>query len=259
MVLSGGALSGASRASEKGAVLVVADVTPEGREVVPATPEQPVYYVAASGGIHEFGAVAGGVKPPARSGAEESVRVALARQGYLPAGPGTPLPTVFIFFIWGTMNPDDSEADPESEGAVVSFNRTRMLGFMGIHKVADLPMISATRERVFDATREWQYFIGVAAYDYASMVEQRRQLLWTTRISLESRRYEMSDAIPTMLESGRAFFGRESSRPQWIGPRERRGEVKLGDLIIHEFMSEKKEGSATDAVPLDPAAKSPAK
>lgn len=221
-------------------VLVIADVTPAGKARPPASPEHPVYYEPVWAGFQELGAVVAGERPPSREKAQQALTAALTKLGYLAASARTPPPTVLIFFAWGTLNPDvvttpGGGADGSDEQ--VNFNRAQMLGFLGAHKVERLSDFSTDKERVLTAANEDQYFLAVAAYDRASVLQRKRTLLWMTRLAADSRRVWLPETLPALIASGSRFFGKESDVPVWLDPADNyKTEVRMGETKVEEYL-----------------------
>ena len=222
-------------------VLVIADVTPAGKARPPASPEHPVYYEPVWAGFQELGAVVAGERPPSREKAQQELTAALTKLGYLAASAKTPPPTVLIFFAWGTLNPDvmtTPGVGADGSDEQVNFNRTQMLGFLGAHKVKKLSDYSADKERVLTAASEDQYFLAVAAYDRASVLQRKRTLLWMTRLAADSRRVWLPETLPALIASGGRFFGKDSDLPVWLDPADNyKTDVRLGELIVEEYLT----------------------
>jgi hypothetical protein len=221
-------------------VLVIADVTPAGKARPPASPEHPVYYEPVWAGFQELGAVVVGERPPSREKAQQELTAALTKLGYLAASAQTPPPTVLIFFAWGTLNPDvmtTPGVGVDGADEQVNFNRAQMLGFLGAHKVGKLSDFSTDKERVLTAANEDQYFLAVAAYDRASVLQRKRTLLWMTRLAADSRRVWLPETLPALIASGSRFFGRESDLPVWLDPADNyKTEVRLGEMKVEEYL-----------------------
>src|SRR5579859_4285238 len=84
-----------------GDAVVITDMTPAGRLLVPASPAKPVYYRGLSLGSR-LGSIPGDVMPEEKK-FDEFVAKILAKQGYLPATPGLHEPTLFLIVQWGYL------------------------------------------------------------------------------------------------------------------------------------------------------------
>jgi hypothetical protein len=98
---------------------VITEMTPEGRKRRVPTPEQPMYYFSPEGKFVQTGwSVAAGERPPPTAELEETMRKALAANGYLPMGKDQ-RPDVLIVFTFGSsgtdpgiLAPDDGASPP---------------------------------------------------------------------------------------------------------------------------------------------------
>jgi hypothetical protein len=225
-------------------VITVTDMTPAGRLLQPATPQNPVYYVAYELGFQDLGGIVGGDKIPPKEEAKQIITKALAMQGYLPATQDTPAPTLFLTLTWGTLNTElffggNPDLPPRQ------LNRQQILKFLGGYKVGfsdgdfdpllpplgGLSVVNNEAQTYLAAAEDDYYISVVAAYDLRSVIAAKRQLLWITRISCPSRGFWLHDVMPTMLAIGSPHFGRESVRPTWVNASDRfKAEVRMGDL-----------------------------
>ncbi len=221
-------------------ILVIADVTPAGKEAPQASAERPVHYEPVWVGFRELGAVVAGERVPPAEAAKQNLSDALRKILHLPAGQDTPPPTVVVFFAWGTLYPDTVTtpgSSPDGQDETISFNSAQMLGFLGAHKLAKLPGFSLDKERVLAAAREDQYFLAVAAYDRVSLQQRKRKLLWMTRIATDSLRVWLPNVLPEMVASAAPFFGKDSDLPVWIDPNDRRkADVQIGTPEVREYL-----------------------
>ena len=82
------------------AISVVSELTEEGKQLKPPTPENPAYYYAASVGYHHEGQGVSEDGKLSKAEVEKRVASALGYSNYLPATEGHP-PTIAIFYFWG--------------------------------------------------------------------------------------------------------------------------------------------------------------
>jgi hypothetical protein len=212
-----------------GEAIVNTDMTPAGRELTPPTPDHPVYYVGRSLAA-KLGSIPGDQEPPVPDVNALAAKL-LAKQGYLPAGPGHE-PTLFLVVQWGHLKPGKDD-----------------LGwFMGYGKVNDIaapstPIIGALLwnmrsrdvETIVDYASDPLYGIIVTAFDHASARTANPVALWQTRIALPALGKSMADALPTMFIAGAPYFGRETDRPTLRdADTVREGHVKFGDTKFLE-------------------------
>jgi hypothetical protein len=75
-----------------------------------------------------------------------------------------------------------------------------------------------------------RYYVIVQAYDFQAAVnENRRKLLWTTRISIPVSGSDFNKCLPAMMADASEYFGRNSGR---LVRRYRTGVVHLGELEV---------------------------
>jgi hypothetical protein len=75
-----------------------------------------------------------------------------------------------------------------------------------------------------------RYYVIVQAYDFQAAVnDNRRKLLWTTRISIPASGSDFNKCLPAMLADASEYFGRDSGR---LLRRYREGVVKLGEMQV---------------------------
>lgn len=230
-------------------VITVTDATAAGRQRPPASPEHPQYYVGISLGFRDLGAPVGGIKEPPARDALRFIAAELAKQGFLPATNRSPPPTLLLACTWGTLNADDFRPNPDLPGQIR--NRPQILRFLGGRKigfddnffdpltapVTGLQMMSYDAQSLYDVAQEDFYIIVVSAYDLAALREQKKQLLWMTRIATPSLGFDLGESMPTMLAIAGPQFGRETARPVWVSATEKfKPNVKLGELQLIEYL-----------------------
>ncbi|QYM78705.1 hypothetical protein K0B96_15595 [Horticoccus luteus] len=212
-------------------VNVNVSVTEAGRKVTPPTKAKPVFYVPLLAGWREEGPVEAGEKAPRREALVKPLARALARQGYLVMGPGTPAPTLLLVFHWGALNVDEDETeDEDGEPQKQVRNQAQMLALVGGNTFGALDL-NFERDAVMQAAEEDRYFVLVSAFDYADAVKKKKTLLWRARISTPSRGVVMTDVVQALVDSGAPYFGRETKRPVWAEAPVREGRVEFGEVI----------------------------
>jgi hypothetical protein len=80
-------------------------VTDPAKEVPPASPGKPVYYVGFAAGARKFGELYHGEAMLEAADIARLLAKALAQNGYLPAQPPERLPSLLIIYTWGSYNP----------------------------------------------------------------------------------------------------------------------------------------------------------
>lgn len=230
-------------------VITVTDATIAGRQRPPASPAHPQYYVGISLGFRDLGAAVGGIKEPPAQDALRFIAAELAKQGYLPATDKSPAPTLLLACTWGTLNADVFQPYPEMPGRVR--NRPEILRFLGGRKigfdenffdpltapVTGLQLMSYDAQSLYEISSEDFYIIVVSAYDLAALREQKKQLLWMTRIATPSLGFDLGASMPAMLAIAGPHLGRETARPVWMSATEKfKPDVKLGELQLVEYL-----------------------
>ena len=229
--------------------ITVTEMTPAGALLPSASPADPVYYAAVSGGYLNLGGIKAGEKPVQRQLVNEALLKALAKQGYLPASEQHPAEIVLVW-TWGTLNTQRSLIAPFSTPS----NHQELLRFLGGEKVGlgsrlndafpeqtllpGLIYDGFDAERLIEAAKDDLYFLVVTAYDARSQDAKRPITLWTTRISSPSRGFWLPEVMPAMVAIGSPYIGRDTAKPVWIRATEKfTPDIKLGDTRIVEYLS----------------------
>lgn len=214
-----------------GDVIVNTDVTPEGSNLTPPTPTQPVYYRGMSLGP-KLGTIVGDREPTEREITQLVARV-LARQGYLGAKPGVHEPTLFLVIQWGYLEPRQNDLmwflgyDPRQDIASPVFP-----GQLG-PEVWRRGMRSHTTETILSNAGGPNYGIIVTAFEYKTARSPKPVVYWQTRIGLPANGKSMDEALPTMILAAGSAIGRPSKTPLLRdSDAAREGTVNLGELEI---------------------------
>lgn len=230
-------------------VITVTDATPAGKQLSPASKEHPQYYIGYSLGFRDLGAAVGGIKEPPTKDVLRTIAAELAKQGYLPATPTSPPPTLVLAYTWGTLNADEFRPDPELPGTVM--NRAQVVSFLGGRKlgfsrdffdpltapVTGLQTMSFDAKNLYEIARVDFYIVVVSAYDLAAIRDKKKRLLWMTRIAMPSLGFDLGESMPAMLAIAGPHIGRETDRPVWMTASEKfKPNVKLGELQLIEYL-----------------------
>lgn len=230
-------------------VITVTDMSAAGKKMPPASKEHPQYYIGVSLGFRDLGAPIGGIKEPPTQDALRFIAAELAKQGYLPATPKSPPPTLVLAYTWGTLNTELDRPDLDLPGMIR--NRPQIVNFLGGRKVgftrdffdpltapaAGLMTMSYDAKNLYEIAQEDFYVIVVSAYDLAALKDKSRRLLWMTRIATPSLGFELGPSMPAMLAIAGPHFGRETERPVWMSASEKfKPNVKLGELQLVEYL-----------------------
>lgn len=206
-------------------MIVVAEQTEPNAEPVLPKPDHPADYVAFDAGYVEAGDPIANEKPPAPAAMAEALRNTLATQGYQPAAAGQP--QVLFVYHWGLLNRDShairngAMIDPNLHARLALLTTTKQNGEIE-NLLLDRRLLGRTNPAfrtpsVFDIqyrdilelTHDDSYFVVLSAYDYASVNRREAKLLWRVKMSTRSAGAAMADALPTLLQGGAPFFGRD--------------------------------------------------
>jgi hypothetical protein len=265
---------------------VFTTVTDAGRLVAPASSEHPVYYVVYPGGFREFGGTYAGVHPPPVADLERVMKKALASQGFLLATDAAHRPSVLVVFTWGMHSRLDPTTEAISPQAMVQnmLERAALVGGFGFaHRVgrayeerafsqlagpsfadASFNLIdpvhrltddNAKSEYLMDQISDDIYFVVASAYDYASVAQGKRTLLWRTNMTVNTAGVNMKETLPPLIATAAPFFGRETEGPEALQRRiNRKGQVDFGQPTVVEYM----DSTAPTAAPAPTAPKADA-
>lgn len=214
------------------AVNVNVSLTEAGKKLAPPTKAKPVYYYPLLAGWREEGPAEAGEKAPISAALVKPLARALAQQGFLVVGHGTPPPTLLLVFHWGALNVDGEESeDEDGEPQKQVFNQAKMLALVGGSTFGALDL-NFEREAVMQAAEEDRYFVLVSAFDYADAVKKKKTLLWRARMSTPSRGVVMTEVVQALVDSGAPHFGRATVRPVWTEAPVRAGRVEMGEPAL---------------------------
>ena len=258
VVAFAGGLAPVFASPTEGEVAVVVDMTDAGRKIAPPTPGHPAFYVPVVVGYRsEGGQLAGEKAPPAPERVMRQLGMTLAEQGYRVVGARTGEPTVLLLFAWGSWNPQidkvpmeedpDPSQNPETpaplptgsggvERALPSRNATDMLKLVAGNTINRLPVMPSymtdfDRDAIRSDATENRYFVAIVAFDWASIKQHKRVMLWSAKMSIRATGSWFDEVFPALIKSGGPFFGRETLQRQLVSaPLLREGRVELGEL-----------------------------
>lgn len=213
-----------------GEVLVVTDLTEEGRKRPDVTPEAPVYYLGMTLGAR-LGSI-GGDKEPDQREVERFVTRLLAKRGFKGARGTTHPPTLFIVIQWGYMRPNRDSLWFLGYNARDDIAAPSLINMLGA-EVLLRNMRSREIETILMMAQEDLYGIIITAFDHDSAKTQRPVALWQTRIALPAARSYMQEALPKMLVLAADQIGRETAKPVFHDPSEPRNPSStFGELQV---------------------------
>lgn len=103
---------------------------------------------------------------------------------------------------------------------------------------------SPKHEFLVDQFADDVYYVVASAYDYKSLAEKRRKLLWRTRMTVASKAVSQEQTLPTLILNAAPYFGREMDEAEtFVKKAVPEGKVDIGTPTV---------------VPSEPAAARPA-
>lgn len=214
-------------------MIVVAEKT-DPRAPAPAPSlDHPIYYVAFDGGYIEAGDPIANERPPGAPAVAQALQNSLVGLGYRPAPAGT-TPALVFTYHWGLL---DRDSLASRIGASIDRNLHARLSLMTVsRKVNDIetyildrrllgrtnpafrsPVILGIKERdALELANDNRYFFILSAYDYAPISRQESKLLWRVRASTLSVGVSMADALPTLIQGGAPFLGRNLNDGEYV-------------------------------------------
>jgi hypothetical protein len=80
------------------------------------------------------------------------------------------------------------------------------------------------------------YYVIASAYDYRSVAENRRQLLWRTRMTVNARAVAQAQALPTLILTAGPYLGRDMTEPEVMTKRALdRAHIEIGEAKVIEM------------------------
>jgi hypothetical protein len=86
-----------------------------------------------------------------------------------------------------------------------------------------------------DQTANDLYYVVASAYDYQSMAQNKRILLWRTRMTVAAQGVSQEQTLPTLVASAAPYFGKDMPDPETLSRRVlREGNVEIGTPTVVE-------------------------
>lgn len=77
------------------------------------------------------------------------------------------------------------------------------------------------------------YYMVASAYDFAAMAKNEKQLLWRTRMTVDTQGVSETDTLPTMIATAGPYLGKDMPEVEVITRKvNRKGVVELGPLEV---------------------------
>ncbi|MDP3068789.1 MAG: hypothetical protein Q8N18_00795 [Opitutaceae bacterium] len=221
-------------------VLVVSDVMLDPPALARPTKEKPIPYIILGGGERTLGDAIAGEKMPSREDVTRELVAALESQGFRLTKFGGPVPALAIVFTYGSANlstfdlDDTDPATGETTTSTIAFNHREIMALVGADKASRRLLMSSDADRINEAAREDRLYVLVAALDVEALAKRKeKKLVWRTRISIESRRQSLPDALRVMFKTAAPWFGAATELPVFIDDADRRkAEVQIGTPVV---------------------------
>lgn len=227
-------------------VLIVADSFGNAPEHTRPSDGKPVYYIILGGRQMDIGSSVAGEPMPSVAQVEAVIEKTLASQGFVRTTVGGPMPAIVLVYTYGAANAEwteweESEVDAET-GEITgtttyadSSSAGSLAALVGGYKAQKRMISSATAADLNDAAQIDRVYITIGALDARKMLQQKKQIVWRTRISIPSLRHNLPESMELMLASAAPYLGGDTNVPVFIGDRDRRkAEVEIGDTEVVE-------------------------
>jgi hypothetical protein len=255
-------------------VIIQTEFTKEGKSLKAPDPGHPAYYLALDSGLKEAGDVIAGESAPKPRDLENLMVATLKANGYLPANAAHPA-TLYIHMVWGSFNklspiddptgstgPDPSNPTTPDDLEIRNLiERAALVGGtkFAVEMVAAMKAGTITQFTNRDEKTTWlmnqvysnRYFMIATAYDYALATQNKKVVLWRTKVSTDSQGVTMDESLPSIVASAGPFIGRETDGPVRLNrPVVKDGNVLIGTATVKDY---------SVPAPAEPSASPPAK
>ncbi|MFT3869089.1 MAG: hypothetical protein QM715_11580 [Nibricoccus sp.] len=260
------------------AISVITEMTDEGKKLPPPTAEKPSYYIINSMGYQHRGHGVDDAGKVPEEDLQRFIQSSFASRHYNLADKDHPA-TLALFYFWGVharLDKADLETDmggfrdvghrnllsraqlvggtkfaKEFEAALIDRERATVPGNaapIGIDPVYMFSVRTELNRSLVDQILDDCYFVVVSAYDAGALAKGERKLLWRTKMSTPAQGLSISETIPTLVSSGKSYFGREMNEPTIVDKRiNRKGTVGAGELKVIEMDEPTAEKKPSDA------------
>lgn len=251
---------------------VITEMTPAGKRIATPTAARPTYYVTESGGYHVIGHGSANEHPPQPEMLNTVMFRTLSAAHYLPATAAQP-PALLLIYHWGSHNTleggdentpgfddvghanllsraalvggikfarelraalDDQDAQDEMASSSPPGFDSTAVNFQPLEHFMDRD--DRTRQLVAQAQANC-YYVIVSAYDFVSVAQGKRQLLWRTKMTVDAQGVAMADTLPGLIMNAGKYFGQDMPVAATLSKHiSSEGRVNLGELKIKEYL-----------------------
>jgi hypothetical protein len=235
-------------------VLVVSDVFSDVPDSLLPKPGKPIFYHVLGKLENDIGTPIAGEPRADPVAMELAMTKMLAKQGFMKAVIGGPMPSIALVITWGSANLDTMEMTipplpqpsfgppdptalpppPPPESVLISFNRREIEMLVGADKANRTVVDPTILSQINDAATSSRAYIFIAALDIETLLKtKKKKLLWRTRMSIPSTHHSLPESIDVMLASAAPYLARESAAPVFINEADRRkAEVRVGTPVV---------------------------
>ncbi len=218
----------ASLFSDNFEMLVVAETAKD----APAAKTAPVSYCAIDGGYIEAGDPIAGDTPPTADRVRQALFDAMRAQGFEA---NRSSPTILLTYYWGVLRLDRQEirlpygiksnldariklVSTEQLGAEVENHILGRQHASGTDMNASSPkLLVGPTETVVQDARHPRIFVIVSAFDYQGLSQNHEATpLWRAKLSALETSGAMDEVIPSLVEKGAPFFGKNLPEPRIV-------------------------------------------
>lgn len=227
-------------------VTVVTDMTQQGRRGPKPSSGHPLYYAPHMRGYQEIGSKVAGEKQPDAHAMAHVVAEELAHEGYFVAD-AHHTPDLFLSIAWGRISPSSDVVD-QGVNQVDDFGTDGTAGLpddrvstleMAIvlgHTAVNLMALETPGHRQFmEMVNESRYYIIVSAFDAKAYQQtHKKQLLWTTKMSVPTGADYFPELVAGMVKAGGPAFGKETNNHPAVISIIPEGTVHVGTPTVKE-------------------------
>lgn len=132
-------------------------------------------------------------------------------------------------FADGTYTPPPTASGAATPGqAVFTPEQTEML-----NPVYQFKLKNPKNEFLVDQAADDIYYVVASVYDYKSLAEKRRRLLWRTRMTVSAKGVSEDLSLPTLIATAAPYFGREMDEADTLVKRTvPEGKVDIGTPTV---------------------------
>ena len=227
-------------------VLVVSDTFNRPLEETRPDRANPIHYFLFDGMQMDIGGSVRGADMPTKEELSQLIHETLESQGFHRTDVGGPVPQIVVLYTYGTAVAEyyewDEDVEDEETGEITDtvsvreyLNGDDMMRLVGAVRARSRSIDALTANEINAALNSNRVYITLAALDANAFRQGKHEIVWRTRMSINSNRRQLPDFMDVMLASAAPFLGAETDVPIFMGDNDRREiEVQIGDLEVVE-------------------------